>query len=71
MTQAACDFQPVGAIFEIARIDLCGVEILYTAKSDLSKPLLERAGIEKSAKRLARGGYAVRQGIQSQAPNPI
>jgi hypothetical protein len=60
MAEAACNFQSVGAISEIARIDLCGVEILYAAKSDSPKPLLKRAGIEESAKGLARGRYAVR-----------
>jgi hypothetical protein len=61
----------VSTIFEIACIDLPGSEIFYVAKSDSLKPLRQPAGIEKSAKGLARGGYAVRQGIQSQASNPI
>ena len=71
MSQAAGDAQTVAAIFEIACIDLRRSEIFYAAESDSLKPLRERAGIEKSAEWLARGGNPERKGVQGQASNPI
>ena len=58
MAQAAAHTQAVGAICEVAGIDLCAVEKFGTAESQVLQFALQFSGIEEELERFAGGGNA-------------
>ncbi len=58
MAEAAADLQAVGAIFEVASVDLCALQEFGAVESQGFQFVLQFGGVEEELERLSGGGYA-------------